>query len=79
MSRTDEAIFIVSSGNLQLGYKFFDLRTGRKIPSRICTALPMPSAVINLVNKIGISVGRTSLLIFMILNMISLEIMIPIL
>ena len=54
-SKTSRAIFFRPSIKYLRGYKFFGLRTGRKITHRSYTALPMPSAVFDQVNHIGLA------------------------
>ena len=58
------AICLGPSGNLQGGYKFMNLRTGKKITRRRWMALPMPQEVIDRVNKLGETDGQPSLLTF---------------
>ena len=50
-ARTIGAITLGPTGNLQGGYKFLNLRTGKKITRRNWTHLPMPIEVIERVNK----------------------------
>ena len=52
-ARTVGAITLGPTSNLQGGYKLLNLRTGKKITRRNYTHLPMPSEVIERVNKIG--------------------------
>ena len=47
------AICLGSSGNLQGGYKFMNLQTGKKLTRCRWTSLPMPQEVIDRVNKLG--------------------------
>ena len=63
-ARTVGAITLGPTGNLQGGYKFLNLRTGKKITRRNWTHLPMPSEVIERVNKIGFAQVQPKLLIF---------------
>ena len=51
--RTIGTIFLGPTGNLQGGYKFYNLTTGKLITRRKWTALPMPMEVIARVNRIG--------------------------
>ena len=53
--RTVGAITLGPTGNLQGGYKFLNLRTGKNITRRNWTHLPMPIEVIERVNKIGVA------------------------
>ena len=52
-ARTLGAIFLGPSGNLQGGYKFMNLRTGKRLNRHKWTALPMPQEVIDRINKLG--------------------------
>ena len=52
------------TGNLQGGYKFLNLRMGKKITRRNWTHLPMPIEVIKRVNEIGTAQGQPTLLTF---------------
>ena len=61
-ARTVGAITLRLTGNLQGGYKFLNLRTGKNITRRNWTHLPMPSEVIESVNQIGLSQGQPKLL-----------------
>ena len=63
-SRTVGAICLGPTGNQQGGYKFYNLRTGKRITRRKWKALPMPHDVIAHVNNIGQSQGQPSLLTF---------------
>ena len=63
-ARTVGAITLGPTGNLQGGYKFLNLRTGKKITRRNWTHLPMPSKVIERINKIGLAQGQPKLLTF---------------
>ena len=56
-ARTVGAITLGPTGILQGGYKFLNLRTGKKITRRNWTHLPMPSEVIKRVNQIGLAQG----------------------
>ena len=53
-----------TSEDQQGGYKFMNLRTGKRITRRKWTTLPMPQDVIARVNDIGQSQGQPSLLTF---------------
>ena len=53
VSRTHEGIFLGPTGNLQGSVKFYCLNTGRVLNRRAFTEIPMPTAVISKVNKIG--------------------------
>ena len=64
VSRTVGAICLGPTGNQQGGYKFYNLRTGKRITRRRWTPLPMPHDVIARVNNIGQSQGQPSLLTF---------------
>ena len=63
-ARTVRAITLGPTGNLQGGYKFLNLRTGKKITRQNWTHLPMPSKVIERINKIGLAQGQPKLLTF---------------
>ena len=63
-ARTIGAITLGPTGNLQGGYKFLNLQTGKKITRRNFTHLPMPIEVIARVNKIGTAQGQPKLLTF---------------
>ena len=63
-ARTDGAITLGPTDNLQGGYKFLNLRTGKKITRRNWTHLPMLSEVIERINKIGLAQGQPKLLTF---------------
>ena len=63
-ARTVGAITLGPTGNLQGGYKFLNLRTGKKITRRNWTHLPIPLEVIERVNKIGVAQGQPKLLTF---------------
>ena len=60
--RTPGAICLGPSGNLQGGYKFMSLRTGKRLTWRKWTELPMPQEVIDPVNKLGEADRQKSLL-----------------
>ena len=60
-AKTVGAITLGPTGNLQGGYKFLNLRTGKKITRQNWTHLPMPSEVIERVNKIGSAEGQPKL------------------
>ena len=47
------AICLGPSGNFHGGYKFMNLRTGKKLTCRRWTVLPMPQEVIDRANKLG--------------------------
>ena len=64
VARTVGAICLGPTGNQQGGYKYFNLRTGKRITRRKWTPLPMPHDVIARVNQIGHSQGQLSLLTF---------------
>jgi hypothetical protein len=51
--RTKGAISLGPSGNLQGGYKFMALNTGKKITRRSWDVIPMPDTVIARVNALG--------------------------
>ena len=51
--RTNGRIALVPTGNLQGGVKFYFLNTGRVLKRRDFTEIPMPTAVITKVDKIG--------------------------
>jgi hypothetical protein len=51
--RTQGAISLGPSGNLQGGYKFMALNTGKKITRRSWDVIPMPDTVIARVNALG--------------------------
>jgi hypothetical protein len=51
--RTKGAISLGPSGNLQGGYKFMALNTGKKITHRSWDVIPMPDTVIAHVNALG--------------------------
>ena len=63
-ARTVGAITLGPTGNLEGGYKFLNLRTGKNVTRRSWTHLPMPSEVIERVNKIGFAQGKPKLLTF---------------
>ena len=63
-ARTIGEITLGPTVNLQGGYKFLNLRTGKKITIRNWTHLPMPIEIIERVNKIGIAQGQPKLLTF---------------
>ena len=58
------AICLGQSANLKGGYKFMNLRTGKKLTHCRWTALPMPQEVIDRVNKLGEADGHPYLLTF---------------
>jgi hypothetical protein len=51
--RTNGAISLGLSGNLQGGFKFMALSSGRKVVRRSCDAIPMSDTVIARVNALG--------------------------
>jgi hypothetical protein len=51
--RTKGAILLGPSGNLQGGYKFMALNTGKKITHQSWDVIPMPDTVIACVNALG--------------------------
>ena len=53
VARTRGAIALGPSGNLQGGYKFMALNTGKKITRNSWDAIPMPDTVIARVNALG--------------------------
>jgi hypothetical protein len=53
VARTKGAISLGPSGNLQGGFKFMDLTSGKKIVRRSWDVIPMPNVVINRVNDLG--------------------------
>ena len=53
LARTRGAISLGPSGNLQGGYKFMALNTGKKITRRSWDVIPMPDTVIARVNVLG--------------------------
>ena len=63
-ARTVGAITLGTTGNLQGGYKFLNIRTGKKITRRNWTHLPMPSKVIERIKKIGSAQGQPKLITF---------------
>ena len=63
-ARTVGAITLGPTGNLQGGYIFLNLWTGKKITRRNWTHLPMPFEVIKRVNQIGLAQGQPKLLTF---------------
>ena len=63
-ARTVGAITLGPAGNLQGGYKFLNLWSGKKITRQNWTHWPMPSEVIERVNKIGFAQGQPKLLTF---------------
>jgi hypothetical protein len=56
--RTKGAILLGPSGNLQGGYKFLALNTGKKITLRSWDVIPMPDRVIAHVNALGIDESK---------------------
>ena len=63
-ARTIGAITLGPTGNLQGGYKFLNLQTGKKITRRNWTHLPMPIEVIERVNQLGKEQNQPTLLTF---------------
>jgi hypothetical protein len=63
-ARTVGAICLGPCGNLQGGYLFYNLRTGKKITRRKWTTLPMPREVIDRVNLLGEAESQPTLLTF---------------
>ena len=61
IARTVGAITLGPTGNLQGGYKFLNLWTGKKITRQNWTHLPMTSEVIDRINKIGSAQGQPKL------------------
>jgi hypothetical protein len=53
VARTKGAIYFGPSGNLQGGFKFMALNSGKKIVQRSWDVIPMPDVVINRVNELG--------------------------
>jgi hypothetical protein len=53
IARTKGVIYLGPSGNLQGGFKFMALNTGKKIVRRIWDVIPMPDLVIDRVNALG--------------------------
>ena len=53
VNRTHEGITLGPTGNMQGSVKFYCLNTGRVLKRRAFTEIPMPTAVISEVNKIG--------------------------
>ena len=51
--RTKGAICLGPSGNIQGGYKFMSLKSGKKITRRSWDKIPMPDTVIDRVNLLG--------------------------
>ena len=64
IARTVGAITLGPTGNLQGGYKFLNLWTGKNITRCNWTHLPMPIEVIERVKKIGVAQGQPKLLTF---------------
>ena len=63
-TRTIETICLGPTGNLQGGYKLYNLTTGKLITRRNWTALPMPMEVIAHVNRIGQAQGQPYIITF---------------
>jgi hypothetical protein len=53
VAHTKGAIFLGPSGNLQGGFKFMALNSGKKIVRRSWDVIPMPDVVIDRVNELG--------------------------
>jgi hypothetical protein len=53
LPRTQGAICLGPSGNIQDGFKFMSLTTGKRIARRTWDIIPMPQTVIDRVNKLG--------------------------
>ncbi len=53
LPRTKGAICLGPSGNVQGGYKFMSLNSGKKITRRSWDEIPMPDTVIDRVNELG--------------------------
>jgi hypothetical protein len=53
LPRTQGAICLGPSGNIQGGFKFMSLTTGKRIARRTWDIIPMPQTVIDRVNKLG--------------------------
>ena len=53
VSRTHKGIALGPTGNLPGSVKFYCINTGRALKRRAFTKIPMPTAVIAKVNKIG--------------------------
>ena len=64
-SRSTGAICFGSLGNIQGGYKFLSITTGRKLSRRQFTILPMPSDVICRVEHFATQEKHTSSLVFL--------------
>ena len=62
--RTARDICFGPEGKLKVGLQVLDICTVCKITLQIYTTLPIPSLVINKLNKIVISEGKTSILTF---------------
>ena len=62
--RTIGTICLGPTGNLQGGYKFYNLTIGELITRRNWTVRPMPMEVIARVNRIGQAQGQPSLITF---------------
>jgi hypothetical protein len=63
-ARTSGAICLGPAANLQGGYRFLHLTSGKKITRRHWTALPMPKEVIARVDQLGKAEGQPKLLTF---------------
>jgi hypothetical protein len=53
VSRTKGVISLGQSGNIQGGFKFMALISGKKIVQHIWDVIPMPDVVINCINELG--------------------------
>jgi hypothetical protein len=53
VARTKGTISLGPSGNIQGGFKFMDLNSGKKIVRRSWDVIPMPNVVINRVSELG--------------------------
>jgi hypothetical protein len=62
--RTKWAICLRPTGNLQGGYKFLSLATGKKVTRRKFTKMPFSESVIELVEKMAVKDGATKRLSF---------------
>ena len=63
-ARTVGEITLSPTGNLKGGYKFLNLRTGKKITRHNWTHLPIPIEVIERVKKIGVAQVQPKLITF---------------
>jgi hypothetical protein len=53
LPRTQGAIYLGPSGNIQGGFKFMSLMSGKRIAQRTWDIIPMPQTIIDRVNKLG--------------------------